>query len=86
MLLRIKVLADIFPEERRDILYFWTSFKFLPPKGFGGLPMRLCIAQIQEPEERYMSSSTCVFLLKLPPYSSIDIMRDRLQRIRKEHT
>ncbi|KAG6632954.1 hypothetical protein CIPAW_12G015000 [Carya illinoinensis] len=72
-------------EQRKVLLFFWTSVKYLPVEGFRGLASRLFIYKSSEPSERLPSSHTCFYRLCFPPYPSIAVMQDRLNVISQEH-
>lgn len=72
-------------EQQRMLLYFWTSVKYLPIDGFGGLPSKLYIQRSPVPQDRLPTSHTCFYRLLLPPYPSLTVMRARLQMIIQEH-
>ncbi|KAH0673385.1 hypothetical protein KY284_024472 [Solanum tuberosum] len=72
-------------EQRKVLLFFWTSIKYLPVEGFGGLASRLYIYKTRESNDRLPSSHTCFFRLCFPPYPSMDVMQDRLHIITQEH-
>lgn len=72
-------------EERKVLLFFWTSVKYLPVEGFCGLASRLYISKSHEPGDRLPSSHTCFYRLCFPAYSSIAVMEDRLKVIAQEH-
>ncbi|RHN72633.1 putative aminoacyltransferase, E1 ubiquitin-activating enzyme [Medicago truncatula] len=72
-------------EQKKVLLFFWTSVKHLPVEGFHGLNSRLLICKSHEPDNHLPSSHTCFYKLCFPPYSSIAIMQDRLGIITQEH-
>lgn len=72
-------------EQRKVLLFFWTSIKHLPVEGFGGLASRLFIYKTPESCERLPSSHTCFFRLCFPPYPSLSDMRNRFSIITQEH-
>ena len=72
-------------EQRKILLFFWTSIKYLPVDGFQGLASRLYIYKSHEPGDRLPSSHTCFFRLCFPPYPSMAVMQDRLHLITQEH-
>ncbi|KAL1358624.1 hypothetical protein AAHE18_04G047400 [Arachis hypogaea] len=72
-------------EQRKILLFFWTSVKYLPVEGFRGLASRLYIYRSMETEDRLPSSHTCFYRLCFPPYSSKAVMQDRLRIITQEH-
>ncbi|KAG1327293.1 putative E3 ubiquitin-protein ligase UPL5 [Cocos nucifera] len=72
-------------EQQRVLLFFWTSVKYLPVDGFGGLGSKLYIYKASESQDRLPTSHTCFYRLCLPVYNSISIMRSRLHMITQEH-
>ncbi|OVA06572.1 HECT [Macleaya cordata] len=80
-----KVVEGMSSEQRRVLLFFWISVKYLPVNGFSGLPSRLCICKSSRSRYRLPSSSTCFYSLYLPPYPSLAIMQQRLILISQEH-
>ncbi|OVA09248.1 HECT [Macleaya cordata] len=80
-----KIVEGLSVEQRRVLLFFWTSVKYLPVEGFGGLQSRLYIYKTSEARDRLPSSHTCFYRLCLPCYSSQAKMQDCLQIITQEH-
>ncbi|CAN4105989.1 unnamed protein product [Withania somnifera] len=80
-----KIVGCMSAEQRKVLLFFWTSIKYLPVEGFGGLASRLYIYKTRESYDRLPSSHTCFFRLCFPPYPSMDVMQDRLCVITQEH-
>lgn len=80
-----KIIGEMSAEQRKILLFFWTSVKYLPVEGFGGLASRLYIYKSSEPSVRLPSSHTCFYRLSFPPYPSMAIMEDRLRIITQEH-
>ncbi|PHT82344.1 hypothetical protein T459_15359 [Capsicum annuum] len=80
-----KIVGCMSAEQRKVLLFFWTSIKYLPVEGFGGLASRLYIYKTRESYDRLPSSHTCFFRLCFPPYPSMDVMQDRLRIITQEH-
>lgn len=80
-----KIIGEMSAEQRKILLFFWTSVKYLPVEGFGGLASRLYIYKSSEPCVRLPSSHTCFYRLSFPPYPSMAIMEDRLRIITQEH-
>ncbi|KAI3995496.1 hypothetical protein MKX01_007298 [Papaver californicum] len=72
-------------EQRRVLLFFWTSVKYLPVEGFGGLQSRLHIYKSHNSHERLPSAHTCFYRLCLPRHKSKAIMQKSLQIITREH-
>ncbi|XP_047307812.1 E3 ubiquitin-protein ligase UPL5-like [Impatiens glandulifera] len=80
-----KILRGMLGSERRILLLFWTSVKYLPVEGFGGLGSRLYIYKTRECNDHLPSSHTCFYRLCFPPYPSMDVMKDRLRIITQDH-
>ena len=81
------VLHDEFSdEERAALLQFVTSSSRAPLLGFRYLNPPLCIHQAGEDLERLPTASTCMNLLKLPPYPDRRIMRDKLRYAIRQNT
>ncbi|KAL6992896.1 HECT-type E3 ubiquitin transferase [Sarracenia purpurea var. burkii] len=80
-----KIVGEMSAEQRKVLLFFWTSIKYLPVESFGGLASRLYIYKSSESYNRLPSSHTCFYRLGFPPYPSMDIMQDRLRIITEEH-
>ncbi|KAI3875728.1 hypothetical protein MKW92_030950 [Papaver armeniacum] len=81
-----KVVECMSMEQQRQLLFFWTSVKYLPVNGFSGLPYLLTIYKTSGSDERLPSSHTCYFFrLSLPHYPSLAIMQQRLSFICERH-
>ncbi|MCD7458341.1 hypothetical protein HAX54_037956 [Datura stramonium] len=80
-----KIVEHMSAEQRRMLLFFWTSIRYLPPEGFDGLSSRLSIYRISESCEHLPSAQTCFFRMCLPPYCSMTVMENRLAFITQEH-
>ncbi|PSS10414.1 E3 ubiquitin-protein like [Actinidia chinensis var. chinensis] len=80
-----KIVGEMSADKRKVLLFFWTSVKYLPVEGFGGLASRLCIYKTSEPHNRLPSSHTCFYQLSFPPYPSLALMQDHLHIITQEH-
>eukprot|EP00051_Salpingoeca_urceolata_P006568 m.86770 g.86770 ORF g.86770 m.86770 type:complete len:2399 (+) comp14887_c1_seq1:143-7339(+) len=79
----IDVLVEFNADQRKDFLRFATGCPTLPPGGLANLHPRLTIVRKMAEEEAesdsaYPSVNTCVHYLKLPEYSSKEILRERL--------
>ncbi|CAG5128805.1 unnamed protein product, partial [Candidula unifasciata] len=84
-----EVLSNYTNSEQRDFLQFVTGSPRLPVGGFRSLNPPLTIVRKQpegsdEPDSYLPSVMTCVNYLKLPDYSSIEIMRERLRTATRE--
>ncbi|KAF5199104.1 E3 ubiquitin-protein ligase upl5-like [Thalictrum thalictroides] len=80
-----KIVEGMSAGEQRVLLFFWTSVRYLPIEGFGGLPSRLHIYKASDSHDRLPSSHTCFYRLCLPPYPSIASMQKCLNLITQEH-
>ncbi|KAL3982231.1 HECT-domain (ubiquitin-transferase) family protein [Acanthocheilonema viteae] len=75
----IDVLVGMNASERKSFLQFTTGCSSLPPGGLANLHPRLTIVRkVDSGDGSYPSVNTCVHYLKLPDYSSAEIMRERL--------
>jgi len=73
-----QVMHEMSNEERRKVVRFVTSTPRAPLLGFSHLNPRFSIRDSGEEEDRLPSTSTCVNLLKLPQYSSVELLRSKL--------
>ncbi|KAL3820804.1 hypothetical protein ACJIZ3_006709 [Penstemon smallii] len=80
-----KAVDGMTTEQRKVLLFFWTSVKYLPIEGFGGLASRLRIIKCSMSFDRLPSSHTCFYELCLPAYPSLTVTCDRLRIITQEH-
>lgn len=80
-----EVLSQLNAKQKTNLLFFWTSVKYPPVEGFGGLTSRLFVYKSSESQERLPSSHTCFYRLYIPPYPSKTVMEDRLRVITQEH-
>ncbi|KAL3742266.1 hypothetical protein ACJRO7_017705 [Eucalyptus globulus] len=80
-----KIVRKMSPQQKKNILFFWTSVKYLPVEGFRGLASRLYIYKSMEDISHLPSSHTCFYRLCFPPYPSMTIMEQRLSIIAQEH-
>ncbi|KAK0202726.1 hypothetical protein DFS33DRAFT_1488831 [Desarmillaria ectypa] len=85
----VEILSDYDPPTRRDCLQFITGSPKLPIGGFRGLNPPLTV--VRKPHEAPLTADdylpsvmTCVNYLKLPDYSSKDVMREKLRIAIKE--
>eukprot|EP01060_Flectonema_neradi_P019469 TRINITY_DN2662_c0_g1_i1.p1 TRINITY_DN2662_c0_g1~~TRINITY_DN2662_c0_g1_i1.p1 ORF type:complete len:880 (+),score=139.01 TRINITY_DN2662_c0_g1_i1:47-2641(+) len=72
------VKEQLTPEQQRRLLKFATSVDRAPLLGFKYFNPKFCIHMSDADTQRLPSSSTCMSLLKLPPYANRAQMRDRL--------
>merc|ERR1719323_2280593 len=81
----VNVLVDFTDAERKAFLQFTTGCSSLPPGGLANLYPRLTIVrQIDAGDGSYPSVNTCVHYLKLPDYSSEEVMREKLLAATRE--
>ncbi|KAG7439758.1 uncharacterized protein BT62DRAFT_998118 [Guyanagaster necrorhizus] len=85
----VEILADYDAPTRRDCLQFITGSPKLPIGGFRGLNPPLTV--VRKPHEAPLTADdylpsvmTCVNYLKLPDYSSKEVMREKLRVATKE--
>ncbi|KKZ63366.1 E3 ubiquitin-protein ligase TRIP12 [[Emmonsia] crescens] len=79
----LQVMSEFTKQERRDFLQFVTGSPKLPIGGFKSLtPMFTVVCRPSDPpylpDDYLPSVMTCVNYLKLPDYSNINILRQRL--------
>ncbi|PGH19876.1 hypothetical protein AJ80_03795 [Polytolypa hystricis UAMH7299] len=72
------VLESMSNAERQKFLKFVTSTPRAPLLGFSHLNPRFSIRDSSDDEERLPSASTCANLLKLPRYTRVDTLREKL--------
>jgi len=72
-----KVMRSLPAEDIKDILKFITSCPRPPLQGFGFLVPRIAIHNTGD-VSRLPTASTCMNLLKLPPYDSEEVLRSKL--------
>ncbi|KAG6392383.1 hypothetical protein SASPL_146600 [Salvia splendens] len=80
-----KIVREMTAEQKKNILFFWTSIKYLPVKGFSGLASQLHIYKTFESRGRHPSSHTCFYQLCFPAYPTSDVMHGHLSIITQEH-
>ncbi|KAG6495092.1 E3 ubiquitin-protein ligase UPL5-like [Zingiber officinale] len=80
-----KIVEGMSEEQRRVLIFFWTSIRYLPVDGFRGLPSKLFIFKSSDSQESLPTSHTCFYRLCLPVYRTKTIMHERLQLITQEH-
>lgn len=75
-----QVMRDDFTDQdRRDLVRFVTSTPRPPLLGFAGLQPKFALRRAGDDTARLPTASTCVNLLKLPPYPTKELMRDKLR-------
>ncbi|GAB4826497.1 hypothetical protein Ancab_033393 [Ancistrocladus abbreviatus] len=80
-----EVVGQMLDEQKKILLFFWTSLKYLPVEGFHGLASQLFIYKSYEPPDHLPSSHTCFYRLCIPTYPSKTVMEERLCTITREH-
>ncbi|KAK9761025.1 Ubiquitin fusion degradation protein 4 [Basidiobolus ranarum] len=85
----IEILSNFTSEERREFLQFVTGSPKLPIGGFKNLlPAFTIVCKPNElpltPDDYLPSVMTCVNYLKMPNYSTQEIMRKKLEKAMKE--
>ncbi|KAJ4353065.1 Ubiquitin fusion degradation protein 4 [Ascochyta clinopodiicola] len=85
----LQTMSQYTPEERRDFLQFITGSPKLPIGGFKSLtPMFTVVCKPAEPpytSDDYLPSvMTCVNYLKMPDYSTLGVLREKLSVAVKE--
>jgi len=84
----LDVLAELDPQEKKQFLLFATGSTRLPYGGFKALmPHLTCVKKHTHgyPPDQYLPSvMTCQNYLKMPEYSSKDILKERLLYAMKE--
>lgn len=85
----VAIMASFSVAERRDFLQWLTGSPKLPIGGFGGLHPQLTIVKRPHesplvPDDYLPSVMTCVNYLKMPLYSTRDVMRTRLEKAMRE--
>jgi len=74
-----KVVYSLSPNQVRSLLRFVTSCSRPPSLGFGSLVPKFTIQRVDGGCDAMLpTASTCFNILKLPPYSSSKIMREKL--------
>jgi len=85
----LQVMSELSPQAKRDFLQFVTGSPKLPIGGFKALtPMFTVVCKPSEPpfgSDDYLPSvMTCVNYLKMPDYSSLDVLKGKLVMAIKE--
>jgi len=73
-----KAMENFKVEEIGKVLKFVTSTPRAPLLGFGSLQPKFSIRDSGEDEARFPTTSTCINLLKLPRYTSLGRLREKL--------
>ncbi|KAK2190392.1 hypothetical protein NP493_82g04009 [Ridgeia piscesae] len=75
----VNVLVEMSGDERKAFLQFTTGCSSLPPGGLANLHPRLTVVRkVDGNDSSYPSVNTCVHYLKMPDYSTEEILRERL--------
>eukprot|EP01122_Echinamoeba_exundans_P000591 TRINITY_DN10518_c0_g1_i1.p1 TRINITY_DN10518_c0_g1~~TRINITY_DN10518_c0_g1_i1.p1 ORF type:complete len:1704 (-),score=351.99 TRINITY_DN10518_c0_g1_i1:7-5118(-) len=79
----VEVLTELTPEQRRKFLKFATGSTRLPPRGFKDMNPKLTFVRKEvdpssSPDDYMPSVNTCFGYLKLPEYSSKEVLKKRL--------
>ncbi|GAA6053157.1 hypothetical protein JCM3770_002881 [Rhodotorula araucariae] len=72
------IMSEFSPEERREFLSFITGSPRLPIGGFSALSPPLTIVRKDGGDSTLPSVMTCVNFVKLPNYSSREVVRERI--------
>ncbi|KAK9051783.1 hypothetical protein SSX86_028411 [Deinandra increscens subsp. villosa] len=80
-----QIVEEMTAEQRKVLLFFWTSLKHLPVDGFGGLASKLYIYKSNESTNLLPSTHTCFYRICFPAYPSMAVMRQRLNIITQDH-
>ncbi|XP_078675972.1 E3 ubiquitin-protein ligase HECTD1-like isoform X4 [Branchiostoma floridae x Branchiostoma belcheri] len=81
----VNVMCNLNADERKAFLQFATGCSSLPPGGLANLYPRLTIVRkVDASDGSFPSVNTCVHYLKLPEYSSEEILRERLLAATRE--
>jgi E3 ubiquitin-protein ligase HECTD1 len=81
----VNVLVNFTDAERKAFLQFTTGCSSLPPGGLANLYPRLTIVRkIDAGDGSYPSVNTCVHYLKLPDYTTEEVMREKLLAATRE--
>jgi E3 ubiquitin-protein ligase HECTD1 len=65
-------------DERKLFVQFLTGCSSLPPGGLANLTPHLTVVKKDGCDSNYPSVNTCVHYLKLPEYSSEEILKEKL--------
>ena len=80
----VNVMVNMNEDERKLFVQFLTGCSSLPPGGLANLHPRLTIVRKDGTDSNYPSVNTCVHYLKLPEYSSEEILKKQLTIACKE--
>ncbi len=85
----IKFMVSLEKEDRRHFLKFITGSPRLPIGGFGALEpkMKVVLTRLKQeeyPDDFLPSVMTCQNFLKMPPYTSYEILKEKFTQAMKE--
>lgn len=80
-----EIVGGMTSKQRRGLLFFWTSMKYLSVEGFCGFNSMLSIIKSHKSTDHLPSSHTCFYKLCLPAYPSLSEMQSRLSFIIQDH-
>lgn len=80
-----QAVHELDPEDQAKLLQFVTSSPRAPLLGFAYLNPAFCVHRAED-ETRLPTASTCMNLLKLPHYSSLDLLREKLKYSLSAHS
>uniref|UniRef100_A0A7N0UCW8 HECT-type E3 ubiquitin transferase n=1 Tax=Kalanchoe fedtschenkoi TaxID=63787 RepID=A0A7N0UCW8_KALFE len=80
-----KILEEMAEGQRRVLLFFWTSVRYLPVEGFSGLSSPLYILKSEGTKEHLPTSHTCFQQLCIPEYPTFEMMKDRFNIVTQDH-
>ena len=72
------VIREFTPQQQAATLKFATSCSRPPLMGFAHLVPPFCVQRATDEEGRLPTAATCMNLLKLPPYDSLETLRERV--------
>ncbi|KAI8050799.1 HECT-domain-containing protein [Syncephalis plumigaleata] len=73
-----RVVDSFDDEQRRKLLRFATSCSRPPLLGFADLRPKFAINPAENDQDRLPTTATCMNLLKLPPFKTYEIMKEKL--------
>lgn len=78
----LETMTELSADEQRQFLLFVTGSPRLPPGGFKSLEPKLTIVRREagenDPDSYLPSVNCCFYYLKLPEYSTKEILKERL--------
>ncbi|KDD71437.1 HECT ubiquitin-transferase, partial [Helicosporidium sp. ATCC 50920] len=83
----LDVLSELDAEQRRAFLQFVTGSPRAPAGGVGALAPRLTVVRKMtqgDADAELPSAMTCANYIKMPPYSSADVLRRKLLYVIRE--